>query len=363
MVIGILGDGQLARMLALSAYPLGIKTVCYGPNVDGPAGQVSKMICGTYDDEKALKTFFSQIDVATYESENIPWQQIEKINTQCSIHPAFEMLAIAQDRVQEKSLCNSLKIPTAKFSAIDSLASLKKNLASIGVPSVLKTRRFGYDGKGQFILRNVSEAETAWETLGKKPSILEQFIDYQREVSLVLVRSKHGEIKFYPLVDNHHQAGILRLSEVTQDESLLQKEAEKIAEKLLKNFNYIGVFCIEFFQVGQKLLVNEIAPRVHNSGHWTIEGAETSQFENHCRAITGLPLGSTHARGLSAMINCIGDEPPIEKILTIPYVNYHHYGKEERPNRKLGHITLNTTDPNEYSTHLQSLKALCNTSN
>jgi len=363
MRIGILGDGQLARMLALAAYPLGIQTLCYGADANGSAGQVTNVLKGTYDDENALKAFFSQVDVVTYETENIPWEKVEKANPHCPVFPSFQVLKIAQDRVQEKTLFKSLEISTPEFAVIESLSALTIALPRIGLPAVLKTSRFGYDGKGQFILRITSDAEAAWEALNRQPCILEQFIDYQRELSLLLVRNTLGEIKFYSLIENHHRDGILCLSKAPLNEPMLQQQAEDIADKMMQRFNYIGVFCIEFFQVGLTLMVNEIAPRVHNSGHWTIEGAQTSQFENHCRAITGLPLGSTQACGLSAMINCVGDEPSLATILAMPGVHYHHYGKERRPNRKLGHITLNTTDQPVYSTYLQDLKVIMKITN
>lgn len=356
MKIGILGGGQLAQMLALAAYPLGLEVICFNDQVDCPAAKLAKVATGTYQDVQALQQFCQQIDVLTYESENIPWELVTKAELPSLVYPPPAALQVAQDRAKEKALFCELGFATPAFAVIESLSQLEQAITQIGLPAVLKTTRFGYDGKGQIIIRQAQQCAAAFAQLGGQRLILEQFIPFEREVSLISVRSHDNHIKHYPLVDNQHKEGILQLSQAPFMNELLQQQAQSMAEKLLQHVDYVGVLAIEFFVVGSQLLLNEIAPRVHNSGHWTIEGAATSQFENHCRAICHLPLGSTQAIGLSAMFNCVGQEPALATILAIPDVHYHCYGKEPRSKRKLAHATLHSFSQDDYRQRLALLQ-------
>ena len=259
----------------------------------------------------------------------------------------------------EKSFFERLAIPTPPFVSVESWDDLKEAISKIGLPAVLKTRRFGYDGKGQFILKKAEDAPLAWQSLGGVPLIMEGYVDFEREVSIIAVRGRAGEIKYYPLVENHHEHGILRrsLSPAPGAISELQSGAEDYAARALAELNYVGVLAIEFFQKEGRLLANEMAPRVHNSGHWTIEGAETSQFENHLRAILGMPLGSTAGVGYSAMINLIGNIPDLRPVYNMPDTHLHLYGKAARPNRKIGHITLKAASAGSLKDRLEKLQA------
>jgi 5-(carboxyamino)imidazole ribonucleotide synthase len=355
MRVGILGGGQLARMLALAGYPLGIRTLCFEAVSNTCASDVTQVIVGDYHDQAALQKFAEQVDVVTIETENIPITTAEFVNQFAPLRPSLKALAIAQDRGKEKNLFRELDILTPKFALIDSLEDLKKAITEIGLPAVLKTRRMGYDGKGQMIVRGDTDLSEAWQKLGAKELILEQFIKFDRELSIIAVRGVNQQTNFYPLVENQHEEGILRLSLAPYSDAQLQALAESYAQKIMEYTDYVGVLVIEFFQVGDKLLANEMAPRVHNSGHWTIEGAETSQFENHLRAITGLPLGSTAVHGYSAMVNCIGTMPAIEKVLQIPGAHFHTYQKSPVPKRKLGHITLTSPDKKVLQQNLSRL--------
>ena len=357
MTIGILGGGQLGRMLALAAYPLGMNCRLLDPAPDAPAGRVAECFPGAYDDLAALDRYFRDAEVVTFESENVPIAAVRSLARSVAVHPRPEALEATQDRLAEKNLCQRLGIPTAAFTAVDSAEQLNSAIRRIGAPCVLKTRRLGYDGKGQFVLRGAEDAEAAWRRLGGTPLILEEFIDWDREMSLIAARDHDGAIHFYPLVENRHVAGVLRLTVapapgLTAD---LQKQAEMHTTRVLEALQYVGVITLEFFQCGSTLLVNEMAPRVHNSGHWTIEGAETSQFENHLRAVVGLPLGSTAPRGHSAMVNLIGRLPPRADVLAVPGAALHLYGKAPRPGRKLGHVTLCHADPGVLQTRLDAL--------
>jgi 5-(carboxyamino)imidazole ribonucleotide synthase len=342
MKIGVLGGGQLGRMLALAGYPLGLRFCFLDPSPQAPAGHLAELVIAQYDDPKALQRFAVQVDLVTYEFENVPVASARQLAQHRPVYPPPQALEASQDRLTEKRFFRSLGIPTAAFAPVASLAELEQAVAQIGLPAVLKTRRFGYDGKGQMILRAPSDLRPAWEALGSLPLILEEFIAFERELSLVAVRGRDGTVAFYPLVENHHRDGILRLSlapapRLTSD---LQAAAESYAKKILEALSYVGVLALELFERRGELLANEMAPRVHNSGHWTIEGAATSQFENHLRAICGLPLGETSLRGYCAMLNLIGEIPKIDEVLKVPGAHLHLYGKAPRPGRKLGHITL-----------------------
>jgi 5-(carboxyamino)imidazole ribonucleotide synthase len=333
-------------MLALAGYPLGIRCITLDPAGDSPASQVAPSIAGRYDDQKALERLADGADVVTYEFENVPVEAVRSLRELVPVFPPPEALEVAQDRVAEKALFDDVGVPTSPHAAIATPVELRDALSRLGTPAVLKTRRLGYDGKGQAIIHDPLLAEDAWRAIGELPSILEGFVAFDRELSILGARDRDGSTSFYPLVENHHRDGILRLSiapapDLTPE---LQSRAETYARLVMDRLEYVGVMAIELFQVGAELLGNEMAPRVHNSGHWTIEGARTSQFENHLRAITGLPLGSTAAFGASAMVNLIGVMPDTASVLAMHGAHLHLYGKEPRPGRKLGHVTLNAAD-------------------
>ena len=340
MRIGVIGAGQLGRMLALAGYPLGLRFVFVDQSTDAPGAQVGRIIAGAFDDPAKLAELAQEVDLITFDVENVPVAAVRSIAAAKPFLPPVAALGASQDRLTEKTLFRSLKIPTADFAAVDSLQDLQAAARRIGIPGVLKTRRMGYDGRGQFFLKTPADIEPAWQALGSVPLIYEEFVDFSREVSIIGVRSTKGETRAYPLAANTHASGILRYSTAPYRNTKLQKQAETFLRRLLSHFDYAGVLTIEFFVRNGGLIANEMAPRVHNSGHWTIEGAQTSQFENHIRAILGLPLGSTEAIGHSAMLNFIGNIPTLPNILRVPGVHFHSYGKEPRPNRKLGHCTV-----------------------
>lgn len=355
--IGIIGGGQLGRMLALAGIPLGLEFVFLDPSPEACARLVGKQIVADYDELMALERLVNETDIVTLEFENIPVAAARFVQGRGLLFPGPRALEVAQDRVNEKTLFDELGIPTPPWRAVDSLEGLRAAVAKIGLPAVLKTRRLGYDGKGQAVLREPADIETAWAALGSAPLILEGFIAFRREVSIIAVRSRTGELAFYPLSENTHERGILKLS-LSRAHDPLQEAAEAHARKVLETLDYVGTMGFEFFVTDQGLIANEIAPRVHNTGHWTIEGAAVSQFENHLRAILGLPLGSTALRGAAAMLNFIGELPPIERVLTLPDVHYHSYGKAPRPGRKVGHATLVARDEAERDARLAELLAL-----
>jgi 5-(carboxyamino)imidazole ribonucleotide synthase len=358
MRIGIIGAGQLGRMLALAGYPLGLRFVFVDQSTDAPGAQVGRIIAGAFDDPAKLAALAREVDLITFDVENVPVDAVRSIAATTPVLPPPAALGASQDRLTEKTLFRSLKIPTANFAAVDSLQDLQDAARRIGIPGVLKTRRLGYDGRGQFFLKTPADIESAWQALGSVPLIYEEFVNFSREVSIIGVRSTQGEIKAYPLAANTHAAGILRYSTAPYRNAPLQKQAETYLRRLLGHFDYAGVLTIEFFVRRGGLVANEMAPRVHNSGHWTIEGAQTSQFENHIRAILGLPLGSTEPIGHSAMLNFIGEIPTLANILRVPGVHFHSYGKEPRPNRKLGHCTVTAASPSGRDQALSQLLKL-----
>ncbi len=359
MNIGVLGAGQLGRMLALAGYPLGLNCVFLDPNPHSPAGEVARQLVAPYSDAAALDELAS-LDLVTYEFESIPQNAASSLNQRVPVWPPPEALRVAQDRLAEKTCFQELGIPTAEFAAVDDARTLTTLAQSFSGPGILKTRRLGYDGKGQFRLQQPSDSEQAWNSVGQAPSIYEKLVDFERELSIIAVRGRDGETRFYPLVENHHRAGILRLSLAPAPnlDPRLQTLAEEYAGRLLERLGYVGVMALELFVVGDRLLANEIAPRVHNSGHWTIEGAETSQFENHLRAITGLPLGSTNSVGHSAMLNIVGAYPEKRALLALPDAHFHDYGKSPRPGRKLGHVTLRANSAALLMERLTKLEAI-----
>lgn len=340
MNIGIIGAGQLGRMLALAGYPLGLRFTFLDPALDACGARVGACIQGAYDDPTKLRELAHAVDVVTFDVENVPVAAVAPIAALKPFYPQVTALGASQDRLSEKTLFRELRIPTPEFHAVDSRDDLQRAVDRIGVPGILKTRRLGYDGRGQFRLRSARDIDTAWRTLGGVPLIYEAFVPFSTEVSVIGARSSTGEIAIYPLSANTHEHGILHHTLAPYRNLRLQGEAETYLKRVLKRFNYVGVLTIEFFVLRGKLVANEMAPRVHNSGHWTIEGARTSQFENHLRAICGLPLGSTAALGHSAMVNFIGHMPEPAAALKVEGLHLHAYDKEPRPARKVGHGTM-----------------------
>jgi len=342
--IGVIGGGQLGQMLAIAGIPLGFEFVFLDPAADACASLVGTHICADYADKAALTKIVQMCDVITFEFENVTPQATEFLAQQkTAVFPPPKALQIARDRLYEKTLFNELKIPTPQFAAVNSAAELNAALDAIGTPAILKTRTLGYDGKGQFVLKNKNDAAKAWQALQGALSILEQMIAFEHEISIIAVRSQNGEIRFYPAVRNQHQNGILRLSK-PDTQHPLQNLAEDYTARILQHLDYVGVLAFEFFVDENGLIANEIAPRVHNSGHWTIEGAFCSQFANHIRAITNLPLGKTKLTKTCAMLNLLGQIPPITKLLAVPNTYVHHYHKAFKAGRKVGHLTLIADD-------------------
>ncbi len=359
MTIGILGGGQLGYMLALAGYPLGLHFRFLDPSPEAPVGRIAPRVTAEFTDEAALERFAHGLEVVTYEFENVPVETTKYLAGRAPVYPPVTALEEAQDRLREKKLFQRLGIPAAEYAEISNPAGFDAALKKIGLPSVLKTCRMGYDGKGQWLLRTKEDVANARLELPAVPLILEKFVAFRRELSILGVRNRSGEIAFYPLVENHHRGGILRLSLAPAPNMTggLQPAAEAAARSVLEALDYVGVLCIEFFEVDGKLLANEMAPRVHNSGHWTIEGAVTSQFENHLRAILDYPLGSTAAIGVSAMVNLIGEIPEPGAVLAGKNSHLHLYGKAARPGRKVGHVTLRADSPEKLHERLLELPA------
>jgi len=355
MKIGIIGAGQLGRMLALAGYPLGLRFVFVDADEDAPGAQVGRIIPGRFDDPAALAALAASVDVVTFDVENVPQAAAAAVAAKVPFYPPPEALGAGQDRCDEKRLFRSLDIPTAPFEPVDSQEALVAAAERIGLPAILKTRRLGYDGRGQKRLETHADLDGAFAALGGVPAILEGFVRFERELSLIGVRGRDGRTAFWPLSENVHVDGILRQSRAPWQDAHLQSRAERYLGALLERFDYVGVLTVEFFLADGELLATEMAPRVHNSGHWTIEGAVTSQFENHLRAILGLPLGSTAPTGHSAMVNFIGRLPALAEALEIDGAHFHDYGKTARPNRKLGHCTVVRATPAERDAALQRL--------
>jgi 5-(carboxyamino)imidazole ribonucleotide synthase len=343
--IGIVGGGQLGRMLGIAAAQLGYKCHIYAPDEDPPAAELAAAFTqGAYEDEAALARFGGEVDVATYEFENIAAAPLDALASQAPLYPPRRALEIAQDRLSEKEFVAGLGGRPAPYAAVSDRAQFGEALASIGSPAILKTRRFGYDGKGQVRIGSASELDAAWEAVGGAPSVLEGFIDFEAEFSIVLCRAASGEIAVWDAPRNVHRNGILDVSCVPAGPELGAAigEAQALARKVAEALDYVGVLTLEFFAGRDGPVFNEMAPRVHNSGHWTIEGALTSQFENHIRAICGLPLGATSlVVPRVEMRNLIGEDAHSwREILADPTAHLHLYGKDEaRPGRKMGHVT------------------------
>ncbi len=363
-VLGILGGGQLARMLALAAAPLGVNSLVVDGAADACAGQVAPLLQADWTDYAALEDFARKVDVVTFDFENVPAETAHWLAERVPVFPNPNALAVAQDRLAEKTLFRECGLATPEFMAVDDRAGLDRALAAIGAPAVLKTRRLGYDGKGQFRLKTAADADAAWAELGAQAAkhglILEAFVPFQRELSVLAVRGRDGEFRTWPLTGNWHVDGVLSLSLApAPDIDALQPRAAALARTLAERLDYVGVFALELFVKDGELLGNEMAPRVHNSGHWTIEGAHTSQFENHVRAVLGLPLGDTGVRGPAAMLNWIGELPDPAPVLTTADGHWHDYGKSARPGRKVGHATVCAPNAERLAAKLETLgKAL-----
>ncbi len=352
MKIGILGGGQLARMIALSGYPLGIDFIILDPSKDAGAAGLAEHLHGEYDDMTLLAELAEKADIVTYEFENVPVKVAEFLEQHTKVFPAPNALAIAQDRLVEKDFLQHLKIATAPYEPVNNLKELKAAAEKTGLPAILKSRRMGYDGKGQVVIKSSDQLESAWQSMQDVPCILEGFVPFHREVSIIAARRKSGEITFYPLSENSHKKGILRVSSCCIDDQS-QQQAEDYVTRLLDALDYVGIIALELFDVDGKLVANEFAPRVHNSGHWTIEGSETSQFENHLRAIMDLPLGSTKARGYAGMVNFIGGIPETNAVLKETNSHLHLYAKTARKGRKVAHVTVREDTLDDYN---QSIK-------
>jgi len=356
--VGILGGGQLARMMALSGAPLGLRFLVLDTVGDACAGQFAPMVVGDYNDQSALTEFAARVDVATFDFENVPAESAQWLTARVPVFPNPRALATAQDRLAEKTLFREQGIPVPPFAAIDTREQLQAAVAEIGTPCILKTRRLGYDGKGQFRIKSPGDVDAAWDALGAQAArvglILEGFVAFQRELSVVAVRGRDGEFSAWPLTENWHVDGVLSASLApAQVDDALRATALSHARKLAEALDYVGVFALELFCRDGELLANEMAPRVHNSGHWTIEGSETSQFQNHLRAVLGMPLGDTRMVGYACMLNWLGEMPDPEPVLREAGGHWHDYGKASREGRKVGHATLRADSRQELAEALR----------
>jgi 5-(carboxyamino)imidazole ribonucleotide synthase len=353
MKIGVLGGGQLGRMLALAGIPMGLDFVLLDQNPNASAANLGEFICGQIEDLDELAKLASNVDVVTVESENISLSALLEVEKLAPVLPRPQAVAVAQDRLREKELFSKLNIPTPQYFPADNSDDLVKAAESHGSDMIVKSRRFGYDGKGQSALETPARATEVWNALGGVALIAEERIRFSREVSMIAVRNRQGETRFYPLTENQHHSGILVRSQAVIDDPI-QPLAEDYTNRVMQEMDYVGVLAFEFFDCDGELFANEIAPRVHNSGHWTIEGAMTSQFENHLRAIAGWPLGDTTSRVSSVMYNLIGKLPDHADILGIKGAHLHDYSKSPRPGRKLGHVTL-CNPTNETTQRLENI--------
>ena len=362
MKIGVLGAGQLARMLALAGLPHGHQFRLFDPDPSPCGADAARAQRGDYASAPDLQRFAEGLDVVTCEFENVPVTALHALAKTVPVFPSPRAFETAQDRLTEKTFLNGLGIETAPFASVDSLPDLEAAAKALGLPAVLKTRRLGYDGRGQVVLTAPADLAPALQALGGRGLILEGFVTFTRELSLIAVRGRDGDQRFYPLCDNTHTNGILTLTRAPAAvPAAVVRAAEAAAAKVLAALDYTGVLVLEFFLAADapRLIVNELAPRVHNSGHWTIEGAATSQFENHVRAVTGLPLGATAARGHAAMINLIGHLPDLAALLRRDGVHAHFYGKTVKPGRKVGHVTLVAPDAPQLAALLSTTQAIC----
>lgn len=338
MRIGILGSGQLARMMILAGLPMGLTFTTYGPDAHSTMGEYAPHVVGDYDDAAAVAAFAKSVDVVTYEHENLPADLLKQVEQAATLRPCSNVIAQVQDRLFEKQLFVELGIPTNAFQVIDSNDDLRAAAQALGFPFIVKSRRNGYDGKHQHRINTPEQLEALIQSHSLSDCLAEGFVDFDREISIVAVRSASGQSAFYDVCQNHHESGILRSTINCPNDASFDALCLH-AMRLLEAMDYVGVLAIEFFDCNGALYANEVAPRVHNSGHWTIEGAYTSQFANHVRAVAGLPLGSCRSSALVRMDNCIGTMPSLNDVLQNPFSHRHDYMKSPRPGRKLGHKT------------------------
>jgi 5-(carboxyamino)imidazole ribonucleotide synthase len=358
--LGILGGGQLARMMVLAGVPLGVRFRIVDPVADACAGQIAPLLNEDWTAVDRLQAFADRVDAATFDFENVPAGTAEWLAARTRVAPNARSLATAQDRILEKKLFRQCGLPTTEFADVTTRADLDAALARIGAPAILKTRREGYDGKGQFRLKTADDADAAWDALGAQAEsrglILEGFVAFDCEASVIAVRTADGGFDTWPVTRNWHVGGILSASLAPAPLGNAIGEAARVhARAIAEELDYVGVFALELFVQGTRLLGNEMAPRVHNSGHWTIEGAVTSQFENHVRAVLGMPLGDSSPRGLSCMLNWIGELPDRDALIAIPGSHWHDYGKSPRPGRKVGHATICADDAATLAERLQQV--------
>jgi len=361
--IGVLGAGQLGRMLALSGYPLELDFHFYDTSGKPSVGLGDITIDTKADIENpALAAFLNDVDVVTYEFEHIPLELTQHIESQTDLFPPSRSIKVCQNRAEEKALFTKLGIPTPKYHIVNNAKELKAAVEDLGCPVVAKTTTEGYDGKGQFVIRSIEQCSEAWDSIGNSPKgkmtlIAEEFVDFKRELSVIAARSKNDDMVVYPLAENSHHEGILRYSIAPAPHlnKEISDQAVTYVKELMHELGHVGILTLELFETKNGLVANEMAPRVHNSGHWTIEGCASSQFENHLRAICGLPLGNTDAYSPTCMINIIAVKGDIESIMSLPYAHVHLYGKEERAGRKLGHITVKADTLEELNWRVQNI--------
>jgi len=344
-VVGILGGGQLARMMALAGYPLGMRFVFYDPDPQACAGQVGPLITAEYDDTKALDDFMQQVDVVTFDFENVPVSTVRYVQQRRPVYPDPAVLEISQDRLLEKRFFQKLGLPVGQFFPVNSYSELAFGAKSYEFDGFLKTRRLGYDGKGQFRINAGADLKAIWEQAKGQKLVLEQRVPFEREISVITVRHGDGELSQYAVTENKHNNGVLATSTAPARYTENCQQAKAHARKIAEALEYVGVLVVEFFETPDGVLINEMAPRVHNSGHWTIEGALTSQFENHLRAVCGWPPGGTDSWGYAAMLNWIGSVPNIARMPKQAHIHHHLYGKAPRAGRKVGHTTITADDP------------------
>jgi 5-(carboxyamino)imidazole ribonucleotide synthase len=347
-------------MLALAGYPLGLQVRVFDPASDACAGDVAQHTVGEYADLTNLARFSEGIDVVTFEFENVPVEAARFVADRVALHPTSRILEIAQDRVREKQFFRAAGLTTARFATLDTQDDLRTSLGDLQFPGVMKTKRMGYDGKGQVVISTRSEVAPAWKSLGEVSCIVEEFVAFDRELSLIMVRDGEGRIETYPWVENEHRGGILRVSRapaVPRDPSVGLAVVQRV-EEAMHGLGYVGVLAVEFFEADGVLVANEMAPRVHNSGHWTIDGAKTSQFANHVRAVTGLPIGTSRMSAHAGMVNVIGNPPAIDEVLALPSATVHMYGKQPRPGRKVGHINIVEPTSSERDSSVAIVRAI-----
>lgn len=357
--IGVLGGGQLGQMLGLAAIPLGIECVFYDPSPDAPARVAGRHVCAAWDDRDALARFAESVDVITFEFENVPTASLAFLAGVRPVRPGVRSLELTCDRIREKEFLRDAGVPVQPFAAVATAADLDLALATVGPHGVLKTRTLGYDGKGQRVVRAAAELAPAWAELGQRPCIYEAFVPFDREISVVATRALDGTTAVYPIVENLHTQGILfrSIAPARVPESLAAA-ATRHARSVLEGLGHVGTLALEMFVADHALVANEIAPRVHNSGHWTIQGARTSQFENHMRAVAGLPLGDPGAHAFSAMVNLIGGVPEAGEVLAIPGASAQFYGKAPRPGRKVAHMNVVAASREELLARLDPIESI-----